>query len=153
MSEHHTPNERAATPSHHEAQERAERHRERFYELVIKTIDNLPPVFQEKLDNLDVVIADWPSPVQLAKAKINNRFGLLGLYEGVPHTRRGRSYGMVLPDKITIFRNPIEARCHSWSEIEQEIENVVWHEIAHHFGTDEKTLRTIESNRRKRDTT
>ena len=152
MSEQHTPNEGTATPRHHEAQERAERHRERFYELVIEVIDNLPPVFQEKLENLGVVIADWPSPSQLARAKINNRLGLLGLYEGVPHTKRGRSYGMVLPDKITIFRNPIEARCHSWGEIEREIESVVWHEIAHHFGTDEKTLRAIEGNRRKRST-
>jgi predicted Zn-dependent protease with MMP-like domain len=124
--------------------------RERFYDLVIKVIDELPPEFLDKLENLDVGVVDWPSPSQLTKSNIRNRYGLLGLYEGVPHTRRGRGYGMVLPDKITIFRKPIESRCRSWGEAEEEIRQVVLHEIAHHFGTDEQTLRTIEGDRRRR---
>jgi len=57
----------------------------------------------------------------------------------------------VLPDKITIFRKPIEARCRSWEEVEKEIIRVVRHEIAHHFGTDEPTLHDIEGNQRKKD--
>jgi len=133
-----------------EAQARAARQRERFYELVIKAIDELPAAFSDKLDNLDIVVADWPSPLQLSRSNIRNRYSLLGLYEGVPHINRGRGYGLVLPDKITIFRKPIEARCHSWKEIEEEVASVVLHEIAHHFGTDDDTLRRIESERRKR---
>lgn len=150
MSEEHSPVERNARRGSRDAEARAALRRERFYDLVMKAIHELPPEFQDKLENLDVVVADWPTPSQLASSSIRSRFGLLGLYEGVPHTKRDRGYGMVLPDKITIFRKPIEARCHSWGEIEEEIKRVVWHEIAHHFGTNERKLRTIESNRRRK---
>jgi predicted Zn-dependent protease with MMP-like domain len=122
--------------------------RKRFLDLVIEAVEALPEEFRERLENLDVVVADWPSPPQLAAARVGSRLGLLGLYEGIPHVRRGRGYGMVLPDKITVFRKPIEGRCHSWQEIEREIARVVRHEIAHHFGTDESTLRSIEGRDR-----
>lgn len=138
------------TPSYREAQLRAERRRQQFFDLVMKAVDELPPEFKDRLENVDVVVADFPSPGQLARSHIRSRFGLLGLYEGVPHTRRGPGYGMVVPDKITIFRKPIEARCRSWSDVEEEIVRVVRHEIAHHFGTDEPTLRDIESKQRRR---
>jgi predicted Zn-dependent protease with MMP-like domain len=151
MSEEDRPVERPAGFRHQDAQARAQMRRERFYDLVMKAIDELPLEFQGNLENLDVVVTDWPSATQLANSNIRSRYGLLGLYEGVPHTRRGRGYGMVLPDKITIFRKPIESRCRSWSEVEEEIGKVVRHEIAHHFGTDEHTLRTIEGKRYKRE--
>ena len=150
MSEKNGGLERNPVPRNRDAQARAEANRERFFELVMKAIHEMPPEFQERLENLDVIVADWPSPVQMAKSNIRSRHGLLGLYEGVPHTRRGRGYGMVLPDKITIFRKPIEARCRSWTEVEEEIARVVRHEIAHHFGTNEETLRIIEGNQRRR---
>lgn len=147
MSDEQNQTGRSARNRFHNVQERAEIQRERFYELVMKAIDGLPPVFQDKLENLDVIVTDWPSPAQLARSNIRGRYGLLGLYEGIPQTRRGRGYGMVLPDKITIFRKPIEARCRSWSDVEVEIGRVVRHEIAHHFGIDDDTLRSIEGNR------
>ena len=81
--------------------------------------------------------------------KIRHKSQLLGLYEGVPHTKRGRGYNLVLPDKITIFRKPIEMKCRSDKEIETEIGRVVRHEIAHHFGIGERTLREIEKKYRK----
>ena len=120
-----------------------------FESIVIKAIEALPEEFREKLENVDVVVEDWPSVEQLRRLKIRNRSQLLGLYEGIPHIQRGRGYGMVLPDKITIFKRPIEMRCRSDKEIETEIGNVVRHEIAHHFGTDENTLREIEEKYRK----
>ena len=137
-------------PRNREAQLRAERRRQQFFDLVMKAVDELPPEFKDRLENVDVVVADFPSAYQLARSNIRNRYGLLGLYEGVPHTRRGPGYGMVAPDKITIFRKPIEARCHSWAEVEEEIVRVVRHEIAHHFSTDEPTLRDIESRQRRK---
>jgi predicted Zn-dependent protease with MMP-like domain len=76
--------------------------------------------------------------------------GLLGLYEGVPQTKRDRGYSMVLPDRITIFQKPIEAICRSESEVEREIRRVVQHEIAHHFGIGEARLGEIERRRRRR---
>ncbi len=108
----------------------------------------MPPEFQRKLENVDIVVENWPTPRQLRQAKHSHPNQLLGLYQGVPQTRRGRGYGLVLPDKISIFQKPIEAQCCFGGEIEAEIEEVVRHEIAHHFGLDEKTLRHIKSEKR-----
>jgi predicted Zn-dependent protease with MMP-like domain len=118
--------------------------REKFEALVERAIDNLPLEFQQKLDNVDIVVEDWPTPGQLRQAKLKHPDQLLGLYQGVPQTRRGRGYGLVLPDKISIFQKPIEAQCRFVDEIEVRIEAVVRHEIAHHFGLDDKALQKIE---------
>jgi predicted Zn-dependent protease with MMP-like domain len=124
--------------------------REKFEALVVRAIDNLPPEFQRKLENVDIVVENWPTQRQLRQAKHSHPIQLLGLYQGVPQTRRGRSYGLVLPDKISIFQKPIEAQCRFSDEIEAKIGEVVRHEIAHHFGLDEKTLRKIEGEKRGR---
>lgn len=124
--------------------------RQRFEALVIRTIEELPSEFQSKLENVDVVVEDWPSPRQLRQLGLRHSTQLLGLYEGVPQTRRGRGYNLVLPDKITIFQKPIEAKCRSDREIEMEISEVVRHEIAHHFGIGDDTLHRIESQRRRK---
>jgi predicted Zn-dependent protease with MMP-like domain len=124
--------------------------RERFEALVARAIDDLPLEFRSKLENVQVLVEDWATPNQLGRAKLSQRSQLLGLYEGVPQTRRGRGYGLVLPDKISIFQKPIEKQCRSEEEIEAKIGEVVRHEIAHHFGTDEETLRRIEGRRRRR---
>jgi len=119
--------------------------RERFEELVAKSLNELPVEFQERLENIDVVVMDYPTPRQLAK--VRRDMTLLGLYEGVPHTRRSRGYNLVLPDRIIIFQKPIEAQCRSEKEIALEIQRVVRHEIAHHFGLDDESLRRIESRK------
>ncbi len=119
----------------------------------MRAIDNLPPQFQHQLENVDIVVEDWPTRGQLRQARLNRPNQLLGLYQGVPQVRRGRGYGLVLPDKISIFRRPIEAECRSDDEVEARIEEVVRHEIAHHFGTDEKTLRKIEGEKGGRSST
>jgi predicted Zn-dependent protease with MMP-like domain len=124
--------------------------REKFEGLVARAIDNLPLEFQRKLENVDVVVEEWPTPGQLRQAKHIHPTQLLGLYQGVPQIRRGQGYGLVLPDKISIFQKPIEAQCRFGNEIEAKIEEVVRHEIAHHFGLDEGTLRKIEGEKRKR---
>jgi len=124
--------------------------REKFEALVARAIDNLPPEFQRKLENVDIVVENWPTPGQLRQAKHSHPTQLLGLYQGVPQTRRGRGYGLVLPDKISIFQKPIEAHCRFGDEIEAKVEEIVRHEIAHHFGLDEKTLRKIEGERHGR---
>jgi predicted Zn-dependent protease with MMP-like domain len=124
--------------------------KEEFDALVARAIENLPPEFQRKLENVDIVVEDWPAPRQLRQAKHIHPTQLLGLYQGVPQTRRGERYGMVLPDKISIFQKPIEAQCRFGDEIEAKVEEVVRHEIAHHFGLDEKALRKIEGEKRRR---
>jgi predicted Zn-dependent protease with MMP-like domain len=124
--------------------------REKFEGIVTRAIESLPSEFQRKLENVDIVVEEWPTPGQLRLAKRTDPTQLLGLYQGVPQTRRGRGYGLVLPDKISIFQKPIEAQCHFGDDVEAKIEEVVRHEIAHHFGLDDKTLRRIESDKRKR---
>ena len=125
-------------------------HKERFEALVTKALNELPLEFRDRLENVDVVVEDWPTPGQLSRMKLRSHAQLLGLYEGVPQTKRGRHYGMVVPDKITIFQKPIEAKARSDKQIEAEIQRVVRHEIAHHFGTDEETLRRLEGGKLRR---
>ncbi len=117
--------------------------KERFEELVRHVVESLPSEFLENLENVDVLVEDYPSELQIHKSKVPGKYNLLGLYEGVPRTKRGSHYGMVLPDKITIFQRPIEAKCHSDDEIASEIQRVVKHEIAHHFGIDDERLREL----------
>lgn len=121
--------------------------REKFEQLVFKAVDELPEEFRERLDNVDIVVEDLPDAHQLRRLRMKNPLQLLGLYEGVPAIKRGSGYSMVLPDKITIFKKPIEAKCRGDSRVEKEIGRVLRHEIAHHFGFDEKTLRKIERER------
>jgi predicted Zn-dependent protease with MMP-like domain len=124
--------------------------REKFETLVVGAIDNLPLEFRNKLENVDIVVEDCPTSGQLKKMKVSHPSQLSGLYEGVPQTKRGRGYGLVPPDKISIFQKPIEGQCHSNEEIDVKITEVVRHEIAHHFGIDEKTLRSIEDNKHRK---
>jgi len=118
--------------------------RERFEELVAEAVSSLPEEFLTKLENIDVVVQDKPTPGQLAEVRLKGGETLLGLYEGVPLTKRSRHYGMVTPDKITIFQKPIEARCRNETEVKAEIRRVVRHEIAHHFGLGDARLRQLE---------
>jgi predicted Zn-dependent protease with MMP-like domain len=121
--------------------------RERFEALVYRAIEALPTEFKSKLENMDILVEDWPSPQQVNRLRLRNKAQLLGLYEGVPQTRRDSGYNLVLPDKITIFQKPVELECHSDTEIEAEIGRVVQHEIAHHFGIGDATLYKIERQR------
>jgi predicted Zn-dependent protease with MMP-like domain len=121
--------------------------REQFEWLVARAVDSLPEEFRTKLENIDVVVEEWPTQYQLAKTRLKRGQTLLGLYEGVPLTKRGVHYGLVPPDKITIFRKPIEAKCSHNAEITAEIQRVVRHEIAHHFGIGDARLRQIERDK------
>jgi len=122
---------------------------QKFEELVSKAVEELPAEFKNKLENIEIVIEDWPSPRQLSRLGLRHNTQLLGLYEGIPQTIRGQGYNLVPPDKITIFRKPIEANCGSDREITAEIAKVVRHEIAHHFGIGDDTLRSIETQKLK----
>ena len=118
--------------------------RQSFEWLVARAIEDLPEDFVTRLENIDVVVEDYPTRGQLASAGLRRGQTLLGLYEGVPLTRRSQHYGLVPPDKITIFQKPIEAKCRREAEIAAEIRRVVQHEIAHHFGIGDARLRQLE---------
>src|SRR3990172_3537123 len=120
--------------------------RDTFEQVLVDTLEALPEEFGSKLENVDVVVEDRPSPLHIAKARLRAGQTLLGLYEGIPQTRRGAHYGLVLPDKITVFREPIVARCITVAEVRAEIGRIVRHEIAHHFGISDARLRQLEEN-------
>jgi len=109
-----------------------------FYELVESALEGLPPELAELLDNVAIVVEDWPEySTPLAPGKADDV--LYGLYEGVPLTERTAGYHGFLPDKITIFRGPLE-RDFRHEELEEQVRVTVVHEIAHHFGLDEDRI-------------
>ncbi len=120
--------------------------RESFEHLVARAVDSLPEELHCQLDNVDVVVEELPTEDQLTEAELEDAGMLLGLYEGVPLTHRSSHYGMVLPDKITIFQKPIEAKCRDDGEVTAEIRRVVIHEIAHHFGISDERLEELEED-------
>ena len=112
---------------------------EEFEKLVSESLENLPNFFKQKLENVELTIEEWPSPY-VARGRL-----LLGLYHGVPKTRRGAGYNMVLPDKITIFRGPIELLSRGNPQaIKNIVIDTVQHEIAHHFGISDARLRQLK---------
>jgi len=113
---------------------------ERFRKLVEEALDSLPEEFVKRLNNVSVVLADDPSPELLKGLKLPRWTLLFGLYQGVPQTRRG-FYSGVLPDKITIFKNPIERVARTEEEIKAQVRATVIHEIGHHFGLSEEDLK------------
>ncbi len=117
--------------------------RQAFERLVAAALDELPQEIQQALDNVDVVIGDWADPATLRRAGLRHPTQLLGFYHGVPRTKRTHNYGLVMPDKISIYRRPIEMRAHTAEEARAIVRRVVRHEIAHHFGVDDDRLREI----------
>ena len=116
---------------------------EKFERIVAQAIENLPEEIRERLENIDIVVADEPTRAQLGHQDLKRNETLLGLYEGVPLTERTHSYSFAMPDKITIFQKPIESKCKNDAQIMTEIQKVVRHEIAHHFGIDDDRLHEI----------
>lgn len=117
--------------------------RRRFEGLVARALDDLPDLVREHMDNVAVVIEDWPSEEEYARLGLAPDDWLFGLYEGTPLLERGITADPLLPDKITIFKGPLEDACQTEEQITDEIRRTVVHEIAHHFGIDEERLREL----------
>ena len=114
--------------------------REAFETLVDEAIDSLPDEVQRWLDNVAIVVADRPSPAQQERTGLGPGSLLFGLYEGVPKTKRGVTYGQVVPDKILIFQQPIEMVCRTPAQVRSQVRRTVLHEIGHHLGMGEDEL-------------
>jgi len=112
-----------------------------FEELVEEAINTLPDKYKEKMENIIVVIEELPSAELLTEMGISSPYHLLGLYRGIPYTKRGIWYRNVMPDKIIIFKRPIEVRCKNKEDIKESVRKVVIHEIGHYFGLGEAELR------------
>ncbi len=112
---------------------------ERFRELVSDALDSLPEEIAVLMDNVEIVVEDEP-PRDYTRGWHSGT--LLGLYHGIPLTQRER-YGNVLPDKISIYRRPIERISRSADDIRAHVRETVLHEIGHHFGIGESRLREL----------
>ncbi len=113
-----------------------------FAELVADALDSLPEQFLESMENVEVIIEDWPSREDLEEAGLSSRdkSSLLGLYYGVPLTHRGAFYS-ALPDRITIFQKPIERLAgEDEDEVREQVRHTVIHEIAHYYGISDERL-------------
>jgi len=114
---------------------------EEFREVVEEAIEALPDEFKSKLDNVDVVAEDYP-PAEVRRRTPRGVL-VLGLYQGVPQKRRTTGYGLVLPDKISLYKKNIETVCTSRDQVYRQIRKTLLHEIGHHFSLDDKELRDI----------
>ena len=115
--------------------------RRRFERLVRKALAELPSPYGDWLANVDVVVERRPHGHQLAGLAPGET--LFGLYEGVPLTERSSDYGLVLPDKITIFQEPLEREFRRDAELVGEVQRTVLHELAHHFGISDEELERL----------
>ena len=122
--------------------------RERFEELVRQALATVPDEIAQRIDNVDVEVQDWPSSRQLASARVPRGSTLLGLYQGIPLTKRNSGYNLVPPDRITIFQGPIERLTQDDDALVDRVREVVVHEVAHHFGISDARLSEIERERR-----
>lgn len=114
-----------------------------FENLVSQALDTLPEWVQEYMNNVMVTVEPWPNTSQLQAAEISPGKTLLGLYQGIPLTRRGRGYQLVPPDRISLFQGPLESYAHNDLALKQLIRRTIIHEIAHHFGFSEDKLREL----------
>lgn len=117
-----------------------------FEELVINAIRELPQYFRNKMENITIHIEDLPDRNTLRHFGYKSPYAIMGLYQGVPLTRRGIHYRNVMPDRITIFKKALLRRGGSDTVIKNNVKRVVIHEIGHYFGLSEHELRSIERN-------
>src|SRR3989304_1286676 len=118
--------------------------RKEFEDVVERAFQALPKKFRDSVENVEIVVEDEPvSNPQLRRFGVRRNEMLLGLYHGVPLTKRGTWYGTTptLPDRITLFQKNIEAVCSTEAEIEEKIYEVLFHEVGHYFGMDEEEIR------------
>ena len=115
------------------------------FETMVKNVfEELPKEFKDKLQNIDIVIEEELDMEAAKRLGLGAKGRLLGLYQGVPLKDRTHYYGMVMPDKVTLYKQNIERSCEvGGSDIHEEIKHVIQHEIAHHFGISDKRLRDL----------
>ncbi|OGZ97506.1 MAG: hypothetical protein A2679_03220 [Candidatus Sungbacteria bacterium RIFCSPHIGHO2_01_FULL_54_26] len=120
-----------------------------FARIVRQGIAALPASARAAMENVAVVVEKEARRKKAGEVGIRDGEVLLGLYEGVPKTKRGANYFGILPDKITIFQKPLEALSHGDpKKIQNLVCGVVWHEVGHHLGFSEKEIRALEKKRK-----
>jgi predicted Zn-dependent protease with MMP-like domain len=117
--------------------------RAHFRQLVREALDEVPVEIRRRINNVDLVIEDRPSPEDLEVAGLGPGDLLLGLYHGIPLPARGEFYNLVLPDRISIYQEHIEDVCETDDEVREQVRVTVLHEIGHYFGIDDERLHEL----------
>jgi predicted Zn-dependent protease with MMP-like domain len=117
---------------------------EEFDRLISRAMDELPQEYIKGLNNVVILYADDPDEYQVQKSGLREGNILLGLYEGIPLTKRGGNYTFVLPDKITLFKNSLLMVAREPQQLFEQIKRTLWHEIAHFYGLDHDRIHALE---------
>ncbi len=117
---------------------------EQFESMIRDAMYALADRFARDMNNVAITWAEEPSPEQRKKNNLSEYQTLFGLYEGIPLTKRGAGYNLVLPDKITIFKTPIESVSHDEASLKNQVRKTLWHEVAHHFGLGHDRIHELE---------
>ncbi len=124
--------------------------RETFEELVRQALATLPEEIAERMSNVDVEVQERPTERQLRSLGVPSGRTLLGLYQGIPLTRRTSGYNLVSPDRIIIFQRPLELTSRGDDDLVERVRDTVIHEIAHHFGISDERLQEMERERKRK---
>lgn len=116
---------------------------EEFEQYINEGIAALPKLYQSKIDNVAFLTEDYPTPEQRLKLNLYPNETLFGLYEGVPLPARNGTLKL-LPDKITIFKKPIEAFSRSREDVKEHVRHTIWHEVAHYYGLDHARIHQLD---------
>jgi predicted Zn-dependent protease with MMP-like domain len=121
--------------------------RDKFTEIAEDIFIRLPKIYSDNIDNVHIIIEDYPNDDIVRQMHINKN-NLLGLYHGIPLTRRGTGYGInpTVPDKISLYQKNIEAICRNDIEISERICEVLFHELGHYFGMNEMEIQKAMNN-------
>jgi len=118
--------------------------REKFEKLVVEAMALIPKRFRLEMKNIAVVVEDEPSAELLDEMEIEPPDSLYGLYQGTPLPERTWGYGNTLPDRVTLFRKPIEEDSEDDDEVRAVIGETLIHEVGHYFGLSEEEIEEIE---------
>lgn len=116
---------------------------EAFNQLVADALDTLPPPFPDMLNNVEVIVLPHAGPEHRRVVQLKPWQTLYGLYQGVPLTERTHAYGLVVPDTIFIFREPLLRDFPAPEALRAQVRRTVLHELAHHFGISDERLREL----------
>jgi predicted Zn-dependent protease with MMP-like domain len=116
-----------------------------FAGMVARAVEALPETFRERIANLDFSVEEWAAPEDYERTRSPRGSTMLGVYRGIPLSRRGSGYHMTLPDRIVIFRGPLQQLAADEADLADRVAHVVRHEVAHYFGISDDRLREIDA--------
>lgn len=117
--------------------------RREFQDVIHDALEELPPEFQNALDNLDIQVRWAPTPEERRRIRLRPGHELYGVYMGIPLTARGRGYSMIVPDVIVIYQRTHERYCRTRQQMVEQARQTLLHEIGHYMGIDEGRLREL----------